>query len=273
VPDGVHQAGATWEARPAVGIATVAYTCSSIVASAPVGWLIRNIGPHHAYMALGSTQASLLMAAALFFPSDGPPPPLTQSSGHDQEQDAKEQKTGSPYQFVAAYVAFCIGAAAQPAVLVNVQPIMETALPAGSALKLFAVPMGLTANCLGRLTWGLLTDRFPATSVQVVSTVTASFGLLVWALTYGTQWGGILAICLAGFAVPAYLSVMPMICGRVFGSSAVLYAVLFTAEGIGSISLPGITAFAQGVGWHAGLFWLSLLPISGALLVLTLPTR
>ena len=144
--------------------------------------------------------------------------------------------------------------------------------PESAALSLSV--MGAT-GILGRLTTGLLLDRFFAPYVSVFMLMVAGGGMFVLSSTDNAMVA-LLGTALLGYGLGSEADVVPYLLARYFGRKhfAALYGLSWTAYAVGGATGPIMVGHLYD---HFGsyqprfVFWLALTCVVGAMLTLLLP--
>jgi MFS family permease len=151
--------------------------------------------------------------------------------------------------------------------------LTERGVSGGSAALALSV-MGAT-GILGRLTTGLLLDRYFAPYVATVMLGVASIGIFMLT-TAATATTALLATALLGYGLGSEADVVPYLIARYFGRKhfAALYGLTWTAYAVGGATGPVVVGrFYDRYGMYQPrlIFALALTCVVGAALSLLLP--
>ncbi len=219
------------------------------------GHLINNLGLSSTFMIYGIAFIAMVIIGGLWmkFPPEGWKPKgyeeaKASASGKPDVANISSKQMLSKVQFYLIFLTFVVSAGAglmsiglmklypMEALTANGLSTAEASAIAGTAMAVFFS----LANGLGRIIWGILSDKLGRkTSILIM---TATQGLLVIAFTYmaGNEYLLYLGATLIGFNFGGNFALFPTITADTFGAKNVgqNYPFVFLAYGVGGILGP-----------------------------------
>jgi OFA family oxalate/formate antiporter-like MFS transporter len=220
------------------------------------GNLISNLGLPSTFMFYGIAFAIMVIVGGLWmkFPPAGWKPAgfeiksasSATTSTNDREFTSNEMLGKIQFYLIFLTFVFSAGAGLMSIGLMKLYPMealqangiteAEASAIAGTAMAVFFA----LANGLGRIIWGLLSDKLGRKTSIIV--MTASQGIFVILFTYmaGTEWLLYLGATLIGFNFGGNFALFPTITADTFGAKNVgqNYPWVFLAYGVGGIIGP-----------------------------------
>ncbi|PHQ96045.1 MAG: MFS transporter [Marinosulfonomonas sp.] len=242
------------------------------------GNLIENLGLANTFMLYGAAFTVMILIGSTWMklPPKGWQPegylPPTEKAGAGGENFSVTEMLRTP-QFYLIFITFTASAGAglmsiglmklypMEALQASGYSLLESSAIAGTAMAVFFS----LANGLGRIVWGMLSDRFGRKRSVIV--MTASQALFLFGFTYmaGEAWLLYIGAALIGFNFGGNFALFPTLTADIFGADRVgqNYPVVFLAYGAGGIIMP-ILGGALG---DIGNFPLAFSIVAGACLV------
>jgi OFA family oxalate/formate antiporter-like MFS transporter len=217
------------------------------------GKLIDNIGLDGTFLVYGIAFAVLVLIGSIWMkmPPEGWSPagytPPETAGGSGRENFAPKEMLHTP-QFYLIFLAFTVsaGAGLMAIGLMKLWPVealvdggmleSEADAIAGTAMAVFFS----LANGIGRITWGVLSDKLGRKRSVVIMTATQAVFLLAFIPMAGSEWTLYLAATLIGFNFGGNFALFPAFTADEFGDTAVgqNYPYVFLSYGAGGIIFP-----------------------------------
>ncbi|MBC8487697.1 MAG: OFA family MFS transporter [Bacteroidetes bacterium] len=219
------------------------------------GHLIENIGLSSTFIIYGIAFAAMVIIGGLWmkFPPAGWKPPgyeekQAAASGAIKDREFSSNEMLNKIQFYLIFLTFVFSAGAglmsiglmklypMEALMANGLSAVEASAIAGTAMAVFFS----LANGLGRIVWGILSDKLGRKTSIII--MTATQGILVILFTYmaGSEMLLYLGATLIGFNFGGNFALFPTITADTFGAKNVgqNYPFVFLAYGVGGILGP-----------------------------------
>ncbi len=220
------------------------------------GHLIETMGLDTTFMIYGAAFAVLVFVGGTWmrFPPEGwLPAGYTPSVANDEggattprDHSTSEMLRTPQYYIILLTFVFSAGAGLMSIGLMKLFPmqaLMDSGLSEAAASAAAGTAMAVCfslANGIGRIVWGIVSDRLGAKTSLIV--MTASQGVLVLAFQFMAGSTGLLYLgaTLIGFNFGGNFALFPMITAGTFGARNIgqLYGWVFLAYGIGGIAGP-----------------------------------
>lgn len=229
------------------------------------GHLIENMGLSNTFAAYGLAFAAMVIIGGLWmkFPPQGWKPEgyeevnaNTPGTPDDREFSSNEMLTKVQFYLIFLTFVFSAGAGLMSIGLMKLYPMealqangftaVEASAIAGTAMAVFFS----LANGLGRIIWGMLSDKIGRKTSIIV--MTATQGILVILFTYmaGSEILLYLGATLIGFNFGGNFALFPTITADTFGAKNVgqNYPFVFLAYGVGGIAGPMLGGWMGDLG-------------------------
>ena len=250
------------------------------------GHLIENMGLSSTFMVYGIAFAAMVIIGGLWmkFPPAGWKPKgfeVAESTTSEVKEDKEftSNEMLSKVQFYLIFFTFVVsaGAGLMSIGLMKLYPmeaLQANGLSAGEASAIAGTAMAVffsLANGLGRIIWGLLSDKLGRKTSIII--MTATQGILVIAFTYmaGSEYLLYLGATLIGFNFGGNFALFPTITADTFGAKNVgqNYPFVFLAYGVGGILGPILGGMMGDMGNFPMAFTISgIAVLVGTVLIL-----
>lgn len=250
------------------------------------GHLIENMGLSSTFMVYGIAFAAMVIIGGLWmkFPPAGWKPKgfeVAESTTSEVKEDKEftSNEMLSKIQFYLIFFTFVVsaGAGLMSIGLMKLYPmeaLQANGLSAGEASAIAGTAMAVffsLANGLGRIIWGLLSDKLGRKTSIII--MTATQGILVIAFTYmaGSEYLLYLGATLIGFNFGGNFALFPTITADTFGAKNVgqNYPFVFLAYGVGGILGPILGGMMGDMGNFPMAFTISgIAVLVGTVLIL-----
>ena len=242
------------------------------------GNLIENLGLANTFMLYGVAFTVMILIGSTWMklPPKGWQPegyvPPAAKAGAGGENFSVTEMLRTP-QFYLIFITFTASAGAglmsiglmklypMEALQASGYSLLESSAIAGTAMAVFFS----LANGLGRIVWGMLSDRFGRKRSVIVMTASQALFLFGFTFMAGDAWLLYIGAALIGFNFGGNFALFPTLTADIFGAERVgqNYPVVFLAYGAGGIIMP-ILGGALG---DIGNFPLAFSIVAGACLV------
>lgn len=227
------------------------------------GNLIENLGLSATFMIYGVMFGVLVGIGSIWMvlPKKGWTPvgyaPPKVAQGHGGEAFTPREMLRTP-QFYLIFFAFAVsaGAGLMSIGLMKLYPIEALQLEGYSALEASAIAgtaMAVffsLANGVGRIVWGMMSDRIGRKTSIVVMSVSQGIILLTFTMMAGQEYTLYLWAALIGFNFGGNFALFPTITADIFGTSkvGVNYPLVFLSYGVGGIVFPMLGGMLGDMG-------------------------
>jgi OFA family oxalate/formate antiporter-like MFS transporter len=255
------------------GLMVASYGSGAIV-WAPIGaYLTHHFGVLNAFKILGIGLFVLIAVISRFI---GDVRDKDQSTGghsvtgFENENDKTWREMLCMPIFYVIFTALAIGAMTGLMILAHASPMIESTLGMSSQEASFIVGILAAANALGRLGWGIISDRvgrYPLLIFLFVLSIAAFASLSVTSAAIVF----LAAIVAAELCYGGYISLIAPLTADVFGTKhlSVNYGIMFIAFSFGGIVGPRVAAVARkaaGDSYHQAYVIAMLLCVLGLIL-------
>ncbi len=227
------------------------------------GHLIETAGLANTFIIYGITFAVLILLGSLWMqmppkgwlPQGYTPPPVKAGAGGENFTISEILRTP---QFYLIFLTFTVsaGAGLMSIGLMKLYPMealqasgytaVEASAIAGTAMAVFFS----LANGLGRIIWGMLSDKLGRKRSVII--MTASQAVFLFAFTYmaGSVWLLYIGAALIGFNFGGNFALFPTLTADIFGSERVgqNYPMVFLSYGVGGIAGPVLGGMLGDMG-------------------------
>ena len=218
------------------------------------GNLIADMGLANTFMVYGIAFALMVIIGGLWmkWPPEGWKPEgyvetkNTTSTGSGEEFSSKEMLSTLQFYLIFFTFIFSAGAGLMAIGLMKLYPMealtangfttVQASAIAGTAMAVFFS----LANGLGRIIWGMLSDKLGRKNSIIIMTATQGILMILFTYMAGTEWLLYLGATLIGFNFGGNFALFPTITADTFGTKTVgqNYPYIFLAYGVGGILGP-----------------------------------
>jgi OFA family oxalate/formate antiporter-like MFS transporter len=218
------------------------------------GNLIEDMGLANTFMIYGIAFALMVIIGGLWmkWPPEGWKPKVyiekenVTSTGSGEEFTSKEMLSTPQFYLIFFTFIFSAGAGLMAIGLMKLYPMealmsngltkVEASAIAGTAMAVFFS----LANGLGRIIWGMLSDKLGRKNSILIMTATQGILMILFTYMAGTEWLLYLGATLIGFNFGGNFALFPTITADTFGTKTVgqNYPYIFLAYGVGGILGP-----------------------------------
>ena len=218
------------------------------------GNLIEDIGLANTFMIYGVAFALMVIIGGLWmkWPPEGWKPKgyvekkNVTSTGSGEEFTSKEMLSTPQFYLIFFTFIFSAGAGLMAIGLMKLYPMealmanglskVEASAIAGTAMAVFFS----LANGLGRIIWGMLSDKLGRKNSILIMTATQGILMILFTYMAGTEWLLYLGATLIGFNFGGNFALFPTITADTFGTKTVgqNYPYIFLAYGVGGVLGP-----------------------------------
>lgn len=218
------------------------------------GNLIADMGLANTFMVYGIAFALMVIIGGLWmkWPPEGWKPKgyvekkNTTSTGSGEEFSSKEMLSTLQFYLIFFTFIFSAGAGLMAIGLMKLYPMealtangfttVQASAIAGTAMAVFFS----LANGLGRIIWGMLSDKLGRKNSIIIMTATQGILMILFTYMAGTEWLLYLGATLIGFNFGGNFALFPTITADTFGTKTVgqNYPYIFLAYGVGGILGP-----------------------------------
>ena len=218
------------------------------------GNLIADMGLANTFMVYGIAFALMVIIGGLWmkWPPEGWKPEgyvetkKATSTGSGEEFSSKEMLSTLQFYLIFFTFIFSAGAGLMAIGLMKLYPMealtangfttVQASAIAGTAMAVFFS----LANGLGRIIWGMLSDKLGRKNSILIMTATQGILMILFTYMAGTEWLLYLGATLIGFNFGGNFALFPTITADTFGTKTVgqNYPYIFLAYGVGGILGP-----------------------------------
>lgn len=240
----------------AAGLVTGGMGAASVIAAPVADWLIRDHGVQAAFVTMGAVYAvvvligaSLIRVAPIGYVPAGWTPPAGVGPG------ASVPWTGmlrAP-AFYFIFLMMGLGAFSGLMIAANASGIGQGMFGLSAATAALFVSAYAASNTLGRIAWGVVSDRIGYTNALMVIYGVVAVSMLVL-VTVSSVIGFAIGIVGLGLCFGGVMGVFPALVMKSFGPrfQGINYGIMFTAYAVAAFFAPKIAA--QMGGTHGGDF-------------------
>ena len=227
------------------------------------GGLLESLGLAQTFMVYGAAFAMLVLIGSTWMrmPPKGWAPagfiPPTQKAGAGGEDFGVADMLRTP-QFYMIFLTFAVSAGAglmsiglmklypMEALQASGYTMAEASAIAGTAMAVFFS----LANGIGRIVWGLVSDRLGRKRSVILMTSTQGLVLFAFTAMAGNEWLLYLGAMLIGFNFGGNFALFPALTADEFGNRAVgqNYPLVFLSYGVGGIVFPIVGGLLGDLG-------------------------
>ena len=218
------------------------------------GLLIEEMGLSNTFMVYGVIFAIMVIIGSLWmkFPPEGwlpegyVEPKVDNSSSNGGEYSSKEMLSTPQFYLIFLTFVFSAGAGLMAIGLMKLYPIealtanglsaVEASAIAGTAIAVFFS----LANGLGRILWGMISDKLGRKQSILIMTATQGVLLILFTYMAGSEYLLYLGAALIGFNFGGNFALFPTITAETFGTKTIgqNYPYVFLAYGVGGLLGP-----------------------------------
>ncbi len=166
-------------------------------------------------------------------------------TGSQARPDYSAAGMAGTWQLYALWITYFLGASVGLTVIGEAATLVAEMGKAGAFLSAGAALGAMSLfNGLGRLSWGMLSDRIGRNAAIVLMFVNYVFACLVLLRDAAGFLPLVAGICLVGFSFGGFLAIMPALTADYYGSKnlGANYGILFTAYGLSAYFVPAYVA-------------------------------
>jgi OFA family oxalate/formate antiporter-like MFS transporter len=220
------------------------------------GHLIANMGLANTFIAYGIAFAAMVIIGGIWmrFPPAGWKPSgfeavtttTGSATGNGKEYNSTEMLKTIQFNMIFLTFVFSAGAGLMSIGLMKLYP-MQALMDAGMTEVAASATAGTAmavffslANGLGRILWGLMSDKLGRKTSVIIMTATQGVIVILFTFMAGTPWLLFLGATLIGFNFGGNFALFPTLTADTFGSKNVgqNYPFVFLAYGLGGILGP-----------------------------------
>ena len=210
----------------AAGLITGAMGGASVIAAPIAHSLISNFGVHSAFIYLGTTYLFFIKVAPANYQPEGWVQPVAEIKQEAVNKNWKQMLMSLSFYFIISM--FAIGAFSGLMVASNASVISQTMFGLTASVAATFVSIYALSNCLGRIVWGIVSDKIghEKTLIAIYSVIAISLLILV---NIRTTLGLTVGLVLLGLCFGGTMGVFAPLVMKTFGpiNQGVNYGIVF----------------------------------------------